>query len=162
MSKFFFIVALLYAINVHAQTPPHFELKDGKYQLTMEGAIHFADLPLRCMQREFPYKTGVTYPDSSLAVKPRLYHPAFYGCFDWHSDVHGHWMLVRLLKLFPGMPRAAEIRQKLEENLSAENIQGEMKIFTMKDNKSFERTYYANYQLPINKKPLALVYAWQV
>jgi hypothetical protein len=50
-------------------------------------------------------------------------------------------MLVRLLKLFPSMPRAGEIRQKLEENLSAENIRGEMKIFSMKDNNSFERTY---------------------
>lgn len=141
MRKILSVVVLLYAMNLSAQTSPHFELRDGKYQLTMEGAAHFADLPLRCMQREFPYKTGVTYSDSSLAVKPRMYHPAFYGCFDWHSCVHGHWMLVRLLKLFPGMPRAAEIRQKLEENLSAENIRGEMKIFAMKDNKSFERTY---------------------
>ena len=141
MNKFFSFVLLLCTMSLHAQTSSHFELKDGKYQLTMEGAVHFADLPLRCMQREFPYKTGVAFPDSSLAVKPRLYHPAFYGCFDWHSSVHGHWMLVRLLKLFPGMPRAAEIREKLEENLSAENIEGEMKIFAMKDNKSFERTY---------------------
>jgi len=118
-----------------------FELKNGKYQLTPEGAGHFADLPLRCMQREFPYKTGIAFPDSSLAVKPKEYHPAFYGCFDWHSSVHGHWMLVRLLKLFPAMPRSAEIRQRLSENLSAENIQGEMKVFAMKDNLSFERTY---------------------
>jgi hypothetical protein len=123
------------------QDKRQFVLKDGRYQLTMDGAEHFADLPLRCMQREFPYKTGVAFPDSSLAVKPREYHPAFYGCFDWHSSVHGHWMLVRLLKLFPSMPRAAEIRQKLAENLSAENIAGEMKIFAMKDNLSFERTY---------------------
>ena len=93
------------------------------------------------MQREFPYKTGISFTDSTLAVKPRLYHPAFYGCYDWHSSVHGHWMLVRLLKLFPGMPRAAEIRQILKENLSATNIRGEMRIFATKDNESFERTY---------------------
>lgn len=124
------------------ESPKQYELKNGKYQLTGEGANHFADLPLRCMQREFPYKTGIAFPDSTLAVdKPRQYHPAFYGCFDWHSSVHGHWMLVRLLKLFPSMPRAEEIRRKLTENLSAENIAGEMKIFAMKDNQSFERTY---------------------
>ena len=123
------------------QPTPQFESKAGIYQLTLAGAEHFADLPLRCMQREFPYKTGVAFPDSTLAVKPREYHPAFYGCYDWHSSVHGHWMLVRLLKLFPAMPRAAEIRQKLEENLTAENIAGEQKIFAMKDNNSFERTY---------------------
>jgi hypothetical protein len=141
MSKLFSFIAMLFVFNLSAQTSRHFELKDGKYQLTLEGANHFADLPLRCMQREFPYKTGITFSDSSLTGKPREYHPAFYGCFDWHSSVHGHWMLVRLLKMFPGMPKAGEIRQKLEENLSEENIRGEMKIFATKDNKSFERTY---------------------
>ncbi len=120
---------------------PQYEIRAGQAYLTPAGAAHFADLPLRCMQREFPYKTGITVTDSTLAVKPRLYHPAFYGCFDWHSSVHGHWMLVRLLKLFPNMPRAAEIRQKLEDNLSAANIRGEMRIFSTKDNESFERTY---------------------
>jgi hypothetical protein len=124
-----------------AQQSPQFVIKDGQAVLTPEGAAHFADLPLRCMQREFPYKTGISFTDSTLAVKPRLYHPAFYGCYDWHSSVHGHWMLVRLLKLFPGMPRAAEIRQRLKENLSATNIRGEMRVFATKDNESFERTY---------------------
>jgi hypothetical protein len=132
---------LLFSNNGIAQPDRQFEVKDGKYKLTLEGASHFADLPLRCMQREFPYKTGIAFPDSTLAIKPKGYHPAFYGCYDWHSSVHGHWMLVRLLKLFPSMPKAEEIRGKLEENLSAENIKGEMKIFAMKDNNSFERTY---------------------
>jgi hypothetical protein len=121
--------------------PPQYEMRAGQAYLTPAGAAHFADLPLRCMQREFPYKTGISFTDSTLAVKPRLYHPAFYGCYDWHSSVHGHWMLVRLLKLFPGMPRAEEIRQKLRENLSAPNIRGEMRIFSTRDNESFERTY---------------------
>ena len=136
-----FLSFTLYTQQASAQAPAQFELKNGRYELTAEGAAHFADLPLRCMQREFPYKTGVAFPDSSLAVSPRNYHPAFYGCFDWHSSVHGHWMLVRLLKLFPAMARAEEIRNKLTENLSAEHIQEEMKIFSMKDNTSFERTY---------------------
>jgi hypothetical protein len=131
----------LFTASTSAQPNPHFKLNAGKYELTIEGASHFSELPLRCMQREFPYKTGVAYPDSTLAVKPKLYHPAFYGCFDWHSSVHGHWMLIRLLKLFPAMPGAVDIRRKLEENLSAENIKAEMKIFATKENKSFERTY---------------------
>jgi len=124
-----------------AQVTEQFQLKNGKYELTAEGASHFAELPLRCIQREFPYKTGVAFPDSSLAVTPKNYHPAFYGCYDWHSSVHGHWMLVRLLKTFPSIARAAEIRNRLEESLSADNIKGERKIFSMKDNNSFERTY---------------------
>jgi hypothetical protein len=134
---------LLHPANLCAQTDinPQYQMVAGQARLTLAGAAHFADLPLRCMQREFPYKTGVTFTDSTLAVKPRLYHPAFYGCFDWHSSVHGHWMLVRLLELFPDLPRAAQIRQKLKENLSAENIRGEMRIFAGKDNEGFERTY---------------------
>jgi hypothetical protein len=132
---------LLYTLPLTAQVNAAYELKNGKYELTLAGASHFADLPLRCMQREFPYKTGVAYSDSTLAVKPKEYHPAFYGCFDWHSSVHGHWMLVRLLKAFPSMPRAGEIRSKLLESLSADNIKGEMKIFSTAENMSFERTY---------------------
>ena len=144
--------SLLYAVNMSAQsTRPSTEPTRPLAQptrppaqptrLTIEAAAHFAELPLRCMQREFPYKTGVAFPDSTLAVKPKIYHPAFYGCFDWHSSVHGHWMLVRLLKLFPSLPRATEIRQRLEGSLTADNIRGEMRIFAMKDNESFERTY---------------------
>ena len=134
------LVVLTTTLTVTAQ-PPQYEIRSGQAWLTAAGAAHFADLPLRCMQREFPYKTGISFTDSTLAVKPRLYHPAFYGCFDWHSSVHGHWMLVRLLKLFPDMPRAEEIRGKLKENLSAANIRGEMRVFGTKDNESFERTY---------------------
>ena len=136
-------VFVLFLLRVTAQTQNNlqFEIIDGKYTLTAEGAAHFAELPLRCMTREFPYKTGVAYADSTLAIKPKLYHPAFYGCFDWHSSVHGHWMLVRLLKMYPGMARAAEIRSRLEESLSAEHIKGEMAIFSGKENQSFERTY---------------------
>ncbi|MDO6432811.1 DUF2891 domain-containing protein [Flavitalea sp. BT771] len=135
------ITFILYTSSSVAQDTPQITTKASKIELTVAGASHFADLPLRCMQREFPYKTGVTFADSTLIVNPQNYHPAFYGCFDWHSSVHGHWMLIRLLQLFPSMPRAAEIRQKLEENLTAANIATEMKIFTMPDNKSFERTY---------------------
>jgi hypothetical protein len=113
----------------------------GRFVLTAAGASHLALLPLKCMQQEFPYKTGIVFSDTSLIVSPKEYHPAFYGCFDWHSSVHGHWMLVRLLKLFPGLPEAAIIRKKLSENLTAENIKTELKIFQSKDNRGFERTY---------------------
>ena len=119
----------------------HYIIKNGKYELTEKGAAHLAQLPLKCMQQEFPYKTGITFSDTSLIQRPKTYHPAFYGCFDWHSSVHGHWMLVRLLKLFPAMQDEAMMRTKLSQNLSAQNIQTEIKIFQQKDNKGFERTY---------------------
>ncbi|PWG79501.1 DUF2891 domain-containing protein [Pararcticibacter amylolyticus] len=119
----------------------HFKIEKDKYILTREGASHLAALPLKCMQQEFPYKTGITFSDTSLLGKPRSYHPAFYGCYDWHSSVHGHWMLIRLLKLYPGLPEAALIREKLTQNLSADNINQEVQIFRSKENKGFERTY---------------------
>lgn len=135
-----FSFSLIFALMSEAQEA-HYQIKQGKYILTPAGASHLAKLPLKCMQQEFPYKTGVTFADSSLLVRPGSYHPAFYGCFDWHSSVHGHWMLVRLLKLFPDLPQAAEVREKLSQNLSAENISKEIKIFQSKENKGFERTY---------------------
>lgn len=70
-----------------------------------------------------------------------MLHPAFYGCFDWHSAVHAHWSLVKLLKSFPELEKADEIRQKLKENLSAINIQSEINYFNRSDESSYERTY---------------------
>ncbi len=123
------------------------------FRLTDKGASFFAALPLKCMDKEFPYKPGITLVDSSLVTKPRQIHPAFFGCFDWHSSVHGHWMLVKLLKQFPGMPEAAIIRSRLAAHLTAENIQQEMVIFKG-DNLGFERTYGWAWLLYLQKELL--------
>ncbi|WP_153797581.1 DUF2891 domain-containing protein [Foetidibacter luteolus] len=135
------LTVLCFFLSLLLKAQQHYSIQNLRFTLTQTGASHFAQLPLRCMQQEFPYKTGITYTDTSLIAKPKAYHPAFYGCFDWHSSVHGHWMLVRLLKLFPSLPEAAIIKQKLSENLSAANIQTELKIFQQKDNRGLERTY---------------------
>jgi hypothetical protein len=133
------VFIIFVALSVQAQE--YYKTENGKFVLTQAGASHFSQLPLRCMQQEFPYKTGIVFSDTSLITKPKVYHPAFYGCFDWHSSVHCHWMLVRLLKSFPQLPEAAVIRKKLAEDLTSENILTELIIFQTKDNKSFERTY---------------------
>ena len=108
---------------------------------TLEDADHLAQLPLKCMQKEFPNKPGETLALPADIGSPRSLHPAFYGCFDWHSSVHGHWMLVKLLKTFPGLKDRETIRGKLAGSLSAENIRGEVKYFLRAEEKSFERTY---------------------
>lgn len=126
--------------SANAQPSTHYEAIGDHIRLTSAGASHLAQLPLRCMQQAYPYKMGIVFADSSFIRPPATHHPAFYGCFDWHSSVHGHWMLVRLIKLFPDLPEAAEIRTKLSENLSAANIAMEVKLFEGL-NKSFERTY---------------------
>ena len=113
---------------------------DGRLELTVEGASHFARLALDCMQREYPNKLNQVLQDEKGLRSPKSLHPAFYGCFDWHSSVHGHWMLVRLLQLFPSLPEAGEIRKKLSENLQAEHIAIEVAYFK-NASPSWERMY---------------------
>lgn len=109
--------------------------------LTQTQASHFAGLALKCITREYPNKPDHTINDSGDVKSPRAMHPAFYGCYDWHSSVHGHWMLVRLLRLFPALPEARDIRRSLNANLSAENILVEASYLTQPNRQSFERTY---------------------
>ncbi len=109
--------------------------------LTRGQAERLAQLPLRCLQREFPNKPGETLAAPADIGSPRGLHPAFYGCFDWHSSVHGHWLLVRLLKQFPDLGAAAAARAALAGNLAAENVLGEVRYLQRAEEKSFERTY---------------------
>ena len=134
------LLCLVFALAAGAQEP-HYKKIKGQIILTATGASHFAKLPLRCAEHEFPYKPGITYDDSSWITAPRNVHPAFFGCFDWHSSVHGHWMLLRLLKIFPAMEEAAQIRQLFNSHFTTANIQQELRVFYSKENKSFERTY---------------------
>lgn len=117
--------------------------KDGSgFELTVKGASHLASLPLRCIGQEFPNKTNHTSnSDTDHVLLPHQLHPAFYGCFDWHSCVHGHWMLIRLLKLFPNMPEASLIRATINKTITKENILQEVKYFEMPLTASWERTY---------------------
>src|SRR5216683_4189586 len=77
-----------------------------RLSLTEAQASHFASLAMKCIRREYPNKPDHTINDAADVRGPRAMHGTFYGCFDWHSSVHGHWMLVRLLRLFPSLPEA--------------------------------------------------------
>ncbi len=109
--------------------------------LTLEQANNLAALPLACMQTEYPNKLGQTIGSKEEIGEPHKLHPAFYGCFDWHSSVHGHWSLVCLLKNFPELENAEMIRETLRANLSPENILAEVDYFMGPLSKSYERTY---------------------
>ena len=113
----------------------------SKLTLTKDQASYLAKLPLKCLQQEYPNKLGQVLNDSTQLHSPQELHPAFYGCFDWHSSVHGHWLLVRLLKQFPDLPEGAFIKEKLHVQLTADNIAREIAFFQTKHNDSFERTY---------------------
>ena len=117
-----------------------FKLKN-KPALHLEEANRLADLPLACVGTEFPYKLGQTLGSVDDLKSPKELHPAFYGCFDWHSAVHGHWSLVSLLRQFPGLTRKEEAQQWLLQSISKENILQEVAYFNKKHNGSYERTY---------------------
>jgi hypothetical protein len=109
--------------------------------LTESQASHFAVLALKCINRELPNKPEHVINDAADVRSPKSLHPAFYGCYDWHSSVHGHWMLIRLLKSYPNLPEAAQIRKALSENLTASNILAEAMYIKQPNRQSFERTY---------------------
>jgi len=110
-------------------------------QLNLEEANRLAALPFDCIEVEYPNKLNQTIGGAADLQTPKALHPAFYGCFDWHSSVHGHWSLVSLLKKFPKLENSAEIKDKLLKNISKQNILTEVAYFDGKHNKSYERTY---------------------
>ena len=114
---------------------------DGEWKLTAQQASLFAKLALQGIQKEYPNKPGDVLNAATDVMGPRSMHPAFYGSFDWHSAVHGHWMLVRLLRLFPDLPASAQIRAALNENLSAANLKAEADYFSKPNAGPYERPY---------------------
>ena len=109
--------------------------------LDLKEAKKLSQLPLNCINTEYPNRLSQTLGSDKDLKSPTELHPAFYGCFDWHSAVHGHWSLVSLLKSFPEIDNAEGIKLALLNNISKEKIELEVKYFEGKNNKSYERTY---------------------
>ena len=86
------------------------------------AAGRFAELALACVHREYPNKISHVLAGDTDVRPPRTLTPVFYGCFDWHSSVHGHWLLVRLLREFPEAPFAAPARAALAGSFTTENV----------------------------------------
>ncbi len=109
--------------------------------LNSEQVENLARLALKGLDQEFPNKPGIVLAGTESLIPPREMFPAFYGCFDWHSSIHGHWMLVRLIRNYPDHALVPEIRARLDSHLSAENLSKEADFFALPHNKSFERMY---------------------
>lgn len=110
-----------------------------KNQISLEQAEHFSRVALAGLHRAWPYKIGYVYESEKSVRPPREHHPVFFGHFDWHSSVHGHWTLVRLLKLFPNHARAEETRAALKKSFTHDALAAEAQF--LKENPSFERMY---------------------
>ena len=110
-------------------------------QLTPEMASRFASLALNHLTREFPNKLMHAMSSAADAQTPRQLHPIFYGSYDWHSCVHGYWLLLRLLNTYPELPEAEKIITVVGQHLTAENVAGEMAYLQQPQHAGFERPY---------------------
>jgi len=126
-------------------------------ELTLKMANQLATLPLQCVEQEYPNKLSQVIANESDLQTPSTLHPSFYGCFDWHSAVHGHWSLVKLLKEYPNLEKGDSIKILLKKRLSKENIKVEMAYFDKKHNKTYERTYGWAWLLKLS----AELHTWQ-
>jgi hypothetical protein len=104
-------------------------------------ATRFARWALDCVHREFPNKISHLLAGEADVAAPRQLTPAFYGCYDWHSAVHNHWLLARLARLFPDAPFADAGKQALARSLTEENLRGEVAYLEGEGRHSFERPY---------------------
>jgi DUF2891 family protein len=109
--------------------------------LDSASAGRFAALALKCLHQEYPNKISHTMSGDADARVPRELTPAFFGCYDWHSAVHGHWLLVRLARLYPDAPFARTAREELARSFTAQNIAAEVAYLERADRASFERPY---------------------
>lgn len=121
-------------------------------------AERLAEMPLHCISQEFPNKTSHSADSATDArLLPSELHPAFYGCFDWHSSVHGHWMLVRLLKLFPDLKNKEAIISTLNTTFQLDKMKAEAAYFTKYTvGTTFERTYGWAWLLKLDEELVTL------
>jgi hypothetical protein len=105
------------------------------------AAGRFAQLALECVHREYPNKIAHVLASDADVKPPRELTPAFHGCYDWHSAVHGHWLLARAVRLFPDAPYAEKARAELALSFTSENIATEVAYLRTEGRASFERPY---------------------
>jgi hypothetical protein len=105
------------------------------------AAGRFAALALACVQKEYPNKIAHVLNSPGDVKAPHELTPAFYGCYDWHSSVHGHWLLARLIRAFPTAPFATDALAALKANLTPDRIAGEVAYLNAPGRETFERPY---------------------
>jgi len=112
-----------------------------KHRFTAQTAERFAELALSHVTREYPHKLDHAMEGPEDVLGPRALHPLFFGSFDWHSCVHGYWLLLRTLRLFPEMAAAGRIRALADEMLTSANVAGELAYLDRAYTGPFERPY---------------------
>ena len=116
-------------------------LPDGRYILNDEGASYFAKLSLDCVSKSEPHYFYKAIQEEGDTIGPKDLWPSFYGCYDWHSGVHNHWCMIKILKKYPNIPEAGELRKRLNESFTSEHIQSELIYVSSHENGLFEFPY---------------------
>ncbi len=141
------IAGVALAVSACSEKMPEADVKKKSEEVVLDlpeantVEERFAVLALSCVQREYPNKISHVLQSDEDAKRPRDLTPVFYGCFDWHSAVHGHWLLTRLLSLNPESPFREAILSSLKANITAENMAVEVAYYTAPGRASFERPY---------------------
>jgi hypothetical protein len=144
MKNFFCALFLVPTISLAAENgvssqPAAPDASSGGFDI--HASERFAELALACVNKEYPNKISHVLNSDADVAPPRKLTPAFYGCYDWHSSVHGHWLLVRLLRAFPDAPFARAARDALRKSLTAEKLKQEAAYLRGEGRASFERPY---------------------
>ena len=128
--------------------------------LTEELAAKLARVALANIRREYPRHIQhlVSAPEEEL--RERVLHPAFYGSYDWHSAVHMHWLLMRVLRLYPVSRVAPDIADALDAHLTPEAIAKELEYFKGAAGRTFERPYGWAWLLELQAEALAAKTRW--
>jgi len=142
-TKYFLSLLFVFSLLTSCQTKTEQHPQHTAHmapRLDKNAANQLAKLPLTCIDQAYPYKLGQVLADSTDLKTPQALHPAFWGCFDWHSAVHAHWSLLVLIENFP-IDDQQHIINSLAKHLTKANIAQEIAFFKQKENSSFERTY---------------------
>ena len=143
-----------------------------RHTLTASTANRFAEIALGHVTREFPHKLDHVMEGPEDVLGPRELHPIFFGSFDWHSCVHGYWLLLRTRRLYPDLPVAQQVGALLDEMLTADKVEGERAYLDRAYTGGFERPYGWAWLLALHREaqrhdadwasklePLALAFA---
>jgi hypothetical protein len=130
-----------FAVWTAAVAPAPARAQQAVATLDAGTAARFAALALACVQKEYPNRIAHVLNSAEDVRAPHELTPAFYGCYDWHSAVHGHWLLARLIRVFPDAPFASEAAAALKANLTSERIAGEVVYLNGTGRETFERPY---------------------
>jgi hypothetical protein len=150
MKKLFTVLLFVHSLSLVAQKALTIPTNDGRFTLSNDGASYFANLSLTCTNKVYPHFYNEHQVASAADLKePDKFWPSFYGCFDWHSGVHNHWALVKMLKTYPKLPETKQIREKLDKSFDAKNILKEVEYFKSHDDEDFEFPYGTSWLLKV-------------